>query len=315
MELRAELEDFYDFHSSTREITERITDPKKKVAALLRFFDDDRDGRLTQLELARLWEATTGQQLGAARYEAACGRAGVAAEDGLGAGELERLYGEGLADLDAHFAVLQELLAQKLARRKERKQQKKEQKEQKEQHQERLQQQEPQQEQQQEEVEEEEEEDEEDEEQGEGEEQEEEEEDDDEAGSSGTELLECEDEDEFEEVLRVLGLQPATLSENGDLRLPNGAVAAHRDVAHIWRQRGQHFGALAQSSGTAHARPALCAAATVAQRQQARESRRYIAVLRQQQRSELKLGIKASDLHKQKGLKVRTVYGDASGGR
>merc|ERR1711879_47856 len=62
---------------------------------------------------------------------------------------------------------------------------------------------------------------------------------------SETEVVECEDEEEFEEVMRILGLQPAKLDDNGDLRLPNGVVAAHRDVAHIYRQRGQHFGQLA----------------------------------------------------------------------
>lgn len=36
--------------------------------------------------------------------------------------------------------------------------------------------------------------------------------------SSGTEIVECDDEEEFEEVMRILGLQQATVLENGDLR-------------------------------------------------------------------------------------------------
>merc|ERR1740129_585156 len=42
---------------------------------------------------------------------------------------------------------------------------------------------------------------------------------------SDEDVVECEDEDEFEEVMRVLGLQPVSFTPNGDLQLPNGNVA------------------------------------------------------------------------------------------
>jgi len=145
---------------------------------------------------------------------------------------------------------------------------------------------------------------------------------DDEASSSSeADVVECEDEDEFEEVMRVLGLQPATLTETGDLRLPNGTVAAHRDVAYIWRQRGQRFGELALPGGRAPGRTPLMLAGgegsrgALTQRQQARDERTVIAVLRQQQKHELRLGVQQNTLNLRKGKKIRTVFGDASGGR
>merc|ERR1712203_577931 len=80
-------------------------------------------------------------------------------------------------------------------------------------------------------------------------EEDEEDSDDSDAESDGTEVYECEDEDEFDEVMRVLGLEKATILDNGDLRLPSGGVAVHRDVAHIWKQRGQRFQEVALPGG------------------------------------------------------------------
>mmetsp|Transcript_113786 Transcript_113786/g.367620 ORF Transcript_113786/g.367620 Transcript_113786/m.367620 type:complete len:526 (+) Transcript_113786:80-1657(+) len=298
-ELESQLEDFYDFHGSTREITERITDPTIKIAALLRFFDADHDGHLQQKELAKLWAAVNdGQELSEAQYQGACGRAGADPNQGLDAEALGQLYAEGLADLDAHFGVLQDLLARKLTPHRsseacsaipEANEESGEEGE-------------------------------------ESAEGEEEEADDDGEGSesSETEVVECEDEDEFEEVMRILGLQPATILPNGDLRLPNGAAAVHRDVAHIWRQRGQRLEQLATASGRAPKRhtplmlggtPAGGCQIATTRRQQVREGKRIIAVLRRQQKYEMKLGIQQNVLQTQKGLKVRTIYGDASGGR
>jgi len=293
-ELRNELEEFYDYHGSTREITERIKDPRQKVGAVLRYFDADRDGYLNQQELAQVWAATTGLELTEAQYLGACGKAGAEPGQGLDEAALHALYRQGLADLDADFAVLQDLLTQKLKHKGSSENEEKEG-----------------------DAKEKEAEDEDDDEDEEGEEEE-----DDDISSCGTEIVECDDEDEFAEVMRILGLQPATLNESGDLRLPSGGVAAHRDVAYIWRQRGQRLGQLALSGAKKGRTPLMLsnkAAGTgqlaLTKRQEAVQGKRIIAVLRQQHKSELRLGLQQNILQTRKGLKVRTAYGDASGGR
>merc|ERR1719221_235344 len=127
----------------------------------------------------------------------------VEPEEGLDVEALGKLYAAGLADLDQHFSTLQDLIVKR--RRTPLTV-----------------------------VDEEGDEGEDEEEVGEEDGEGDEEEDDDDAD----EVLECEDEDEFDEVMRVLGLQPVTILPTGDLRLPNGCVATHRDVQHIYRQRG-----------------------------------------------------------------------------
>jgi len=302
-ELRTELDDFYDFHGSTREITERIKDPKQKVGAILRFFDADRDGYLNQEELAKVWAATSGLELTEAQYLGACGKAEAEPEQGLDEKALGALYEEGLADLDAHFAVLQDLLTKRVlpGRREIGAEKEKEEGEEGAEDG----------------AEEEEEED----------EDEEDEEEDEDGMSSGTEIVECEDEDEFAEVMRILGMQPATLNESGDLRLPNGAVAGHRDVAYIWRQRGQHTAQLAVSGGGGRGttgrsflmisnKAGGAGGYDMSRREQVREGKRMIAVLRQKNKAEMRLGIQQSLTQTARGrTKIRTAYGDASGGR
>merc|ERR1719359_2458160 len=72
-ELQEELEPFYDYHSSMREVAEKITDPKQKVASILRFFDTDKDRKLGPEEVASLWAAASdGGKLSEAQYEGAC---------------------------------------------------------------------------------------------------------------------------------------------------------------------------------------------------------------------------------------------------
>merc|ERR1712217_881533 len=110
-----ELEEFYDYHGSTREITDRITDPRQKVGALLRFADADRDGCLVQKELAALWAlATGGEALTDTQYAGACSMTGANPKVGLDQDQLHMLYDNGLADLNVHFAALQERLTQRL---------------------------------------------------------------------------------------------------------------------------------------------------------------------------------------------------------
>jgi len=269
--LQAELEDFYDYHGSTREITERMKDPKQKVASLLRYFDQDKDGTLKRHELERMWATMAdGAELSDEQWNGACALAGVEGDEGFDAKALAKIYTAGLADLAQHFKVLQDLLARKKPEKISKKTKSgsyewtqagidmmeegglsdefknpeagqavsSEQLELVE---------------------------------GmgftiskllgagliaeeelaqanaaekdEGEVAEDAGEDDDDEdadsdASSEPEVIECEDEDEFEEVMRVLGLQAVQLLPTGDLRLPNGNVATNRDVQHIYKQRG-----------------------------------------------------------------------------
>lgn len=299
-ELQEELEEFYDFTASTREVTERITDPKKKIAALHRFFDRDRDGFLDLRELGSLWAATTeGAELSEALYVGACSEAGAPPERGVDPVGLGRLYAAGLADLDAHFAVLQGLLAQMLTKKPEgsRKGAKSD---------------------------------------DEGSEEEvdedagdeEDEEEDSDEDDSDAEVVECDDEAEFEEVMRILGLQSVTILENGDLRLPSGNVAVHRDVAYIWRQRGPRMSPLQLAAGgrpqfNGRSRraqlmlsnaPAGTLRVAISKRQEARQGKRIVAVLRSRQHYEMKMGLQQNILQKQKPSKFRTIFGDGSGG-
>lgn len=296
-ELRAELEDFYDFHASMREVSEKIRDPKQKVASILRFFDADHDGVLNRQEVDQLWAAATdGAELTEVQYLGACSKAGAEPEDGLDLEALGRLYAEGVADLDGHFNMLQDLLIRKRRLPKEKLEGVEEGNE-----------------------------DEEGDEAKEGAEKEEDEEEDNQ--SSDGEVLECEDEDEFEEIMRVLGLQPVAILPNGDLRLPNGAVATHRDVQHIYRQRGNRPDQLALASGHNRAHPggrtqlmlsnagSGCLKMAVSRRQEAKEGKKIIAVLRRKQDSEMRLGMKQNILQRKNGVKIRTGRGDMSSGR
>lgn len=306
-ELEMEIEEFYDFTASTREITDRIQNPAQKVASILRFFDEDRDGFLRLDELGVLWEATSGSELSEALYQGACQKAGADPNQGLDTDALANLYSQGLADLDAHWVVLQDSLAKRLSARKRARD-------------EEAAKQEPIPEG--------------DEDEDDDDEEDEEDEEDGEDDDSETEILECDDDEEFDEVMRVLGLEKATILDNGDLRLPNGSVACHRDVAYIWRQRGQRLTPEQQlavrTSGRLGSRlpnRALLFGSTVGQyqnagsmkmavsrREQAREGKKFIAVLRDQQRWTFKLGITNNLMQTKNRCKIRSVRGDAAGG-
>ncbi|CAL1141769.1 unnamed protein product [Cladocopium goreaui] len=291
-DLEAELEEFYDFTGSTREITERITDPQQRLASIFRFFDEDRDGFLSYEELTELWRATKKEEaaeLTAPLFQGACAQAGADPKRGLDMEALARLYMEGFADLAEHFQVLEELLAKKLSSKNLRKAMAPRKEE----------------------IQEDEDDDDED-----------DEDDEDDAESSGTEIVECDDEAEFEEVMRILGLQQAMVLDNGDLRLPNGMVAANRDVAHIWKQRGTRAGPLALGgrpgkSVRAHLMLANDAAGKVelTRREQKREGKRVIAILKEKNKQEMRLGMQMNLVLKGRPKKFRTLMGDASGGR
>jgi len=291
-ELQADLEDFFDYHGSTREITERIRDPEQKVGAIFRFFDADHDDRLSFQELSALWSAATeGNTLSEGLYKGACSQAGANPDVGLDVEELGKLYKAGLADLEEHFSILQDLLSKKLEAKKNKGKS-------------RGSTEEP----------EEEEED--------AEEEESDEEDD--VDSECTEVVECEDEDEFEEVMRILGLKAASVLPNGDLRLPSGAVATNRDISYIFKQRGNHSNQLMLAGGSSRSKrtplmlsnsPSSALALALTHRQQAREGKKIIAVLRQQQHEQMRMGMRQNLLRIKRRTKIRTQFGDASGGR
>lgn len=288
IDLQEELEPFYDFHSSVREVSAKITDPKQKIASILRFFDADKDRKLGPEEVASLWAAASdGAKLSEAQYAGACAMCKVDPKDGLDVVALGKLYESGLADLDEHFTMLQDLLVKN--RKKPLKA-----------------------------VEENDEEDE--------DEAEEIDEDGESEEGDEDEVVECEDEDEFEEVMRVLGLQQMTILDNGDLKLPNGSVAVHRDVSYIYRQRGQRMdpsdklaiagekkpwkrrAQLMLSNGTAG-----CLKIAMSQRQEAKEGKRIIAVLRRQSIEHLRIGMTGN--RHATATKIRTGRGDCSNGR
>jgi len=306
-ELQAEMEPYYDFRSSVREVAEKLVqEPAQKVASILRFFDADKDGRLSRAEVGEMWKAIMdGGKLSEAQYLGACSMCGADAEEGIDTDALSKLYADGFADLDEHFKMLQDLLVQRQKLK--------------------MQQLDSIQEGADEETaaDDDDDESEEDEDDSEGSEE------DDDEGSSDEEVVECEDEDEFEEVMRILGLQPVSILPTGDLRLPNGTIAAHRDVSYIWRQRGvrmdQNQLALSASAKRAksircplmlsNAPGSGCLKIAVSQRQQAKEGKKIIAILRERQNYEMRLGMRHNVLQTKMRTKIRTGRGDMSAGR
>lgn len=295
-ELQAELEPFYDFHGSMREVSDKIVDPKQKIASILRFFDKDKDQKLGPLEVAELWAAASdGGKLSEAQYLGACSKCEADPKDGFDIEALGKLYESGLADLSEHWKMLQDLLVKTKAKPLKTVM--------------------------------------------EGDEDEDEpdidekdsdgegDEDGDSESGSEDEVVECEDEDEFEEVMRILGLEPVSVTDTGDLRLPNGNVATHRDVSYIYRQRGtrEGQGQLAVQGGgfKSQKRATLMLSnvgagsikMAVSRRQEARQGKMIIAVLKQKNFYEMKLGMSMNVVNASKKHKIRTGRGDMSNGR
>jgi len=293
LEMQEELEPFYDFSSSMLEYAQRITDPAQKAASILRFFDTDKDQVLSRAEVAALWAATNdGAELSEAQYEGACKMAGAKPKDGLDAEDLNKLYEGGFADVNEHFKVLQDLLVKKT--KKAHEDMKNDLKT----------------------VKEEDEDEDSDEEDGESEE------------DNDHDVLECEDEDEFQEVMRVLGLQPVSLTETGDLRLPNGNIAVNRDVSYIYKQRGARADAITLAGHSSrpdrhrsqlmlgnspNANGSMKIAMT--KRQEARDKRMIIAVLRKQSTEYMRLGEKHNTALQKNKARIATGRGDCSNGR
>eukprot|EP00397_Hematodinium_sp_SG-2012_P012960 GEMP01013146.1.p1 GENE.GEMP01013146.1~~GEMP01013146.1.p1 ORF type:complete len:486 (+),score=103.96 GEMP01013146.1:30-1460(+) len=142
------------------------------------------------------------------------------------------------------------------------------------------------------------------------------------------EIKECHDEDEFKKLMEEYGLQPCSITLTGDLRLPDGSVAAHRQYHYIYRQRGRRLTdeerrlkhkavggsrrallmlSNAQSTG-------VCRIA-VSSRQRTVQGKQIIAVLRQQQKSNKLLGMKQNVMQTRYLPRIRSIRGDAAGGR
>jgi hypothetical protein len=292
-ELQNELEPFYDFTASIREVAEKINNPQQKVASILRFFDVDKNLRLDHQEVSDLWAATSdGAKFSEAQYQGACAMCEANPEEGLDVEALGKLYAAGLADLEQHFATLQDLIVQRkkkpLAIVEE-----------------------------------------EDDEGDVGDEEVEEEDDEgdeEEDEEDGDEIVECEDEDEFDEVMRIFGMQAVSINENGDLRLPNGCVATHRDVQHIYRQRGARMdqSQIAMYKGANVQKRSLlmlsnstagCLKIAMTHRQETKEGKRIVAVLREKQYQDMRMGIRNTMLQGKHRTKIRTGRGDMSAGR
>lgn len=280
-EMQAEMEPFFDFNNSVREVADKIQNPKQKVASILRFFDQDKDKILNPNEVTQLWAACMdGAELSKAQYEGACAMCKAEPQEGLDVEALGKLYSGGFADLDSHFSRLQELLVQK--HKKPLKPVKEEDED----------------------------------EDAEGEEAE----DGDEEDESEDEL-EFDDEDEFEEVMRVLGLQKVEITASGDLKLPNGSVAAHRDVSFIYNQRGVRQQVALTGAKARRAQLMLsnvgegCSKMAMTQRQEAREGKRIVAYLQRKQGEAMRLGLQTNHCQKEKMAKIRTGRGDCSNGR
>lgn len=130
------------------------------------------------------------------------------------------------------------------------------------------------------------------------------------------EVHECEDEDEFAAVLEQYGLQRAELLSSGDLRLPSGAIACHRSVAYVYKQRWNHRSGDDRTGGIAkrqqlalghRATAGGALAVAFGTRQVKKHNRQVLAILKDQSKQWVKLGMNNNkgDIHgRNKAVKV-----------
>jgi len=133
------------------------------------------------------------------------------------------------------------------------------------------------------------------------------------------EVHECEDEDDFADLLEQYGLQRAELMPSGDLRLPNGNVACHRSVAYVYKQKFHHSrfdppdrGVSKRQQLALGLRPASAAgggalAVAFGTRQVKRQNRQVLAILKDSSKQWVKLGMNNNkgDVHgRNKSVKV-----------
>lgn len=280
--LQAQVEAYYDFRPSVRELQLK---PSQKIDAVLRAFDADGDERLVFEEAAKLWAATTSNELTETQYTAACCKVDVDPAEGLDSDALARLYKEGLADLDTHFAAVQAIVMKPKPKKKEEAQSSSSI-------------------------------------QDDTVAEDDDEADDDDwedaSDSDNNEVLECEDENEFEEVMKLYGLKQYTVLPNGNLQLPSGAVAAHRSLAYVFKQKGLKMDGpagpskrkalgdraaqtplmLAGLSGAGGAAGGAICKIAVSHRQSNRMGKQMIAILRKQQRVQEKVGMSRNKIDK-----------------
>jgi hypothetical protein len=251
----------------------------------LRAFDKDGDEHLVFAEAAKLWIATTESELTETQYCAACSKVDADPSEGLDADALAKLYKEGLADLETQFAAVQAIALKPKAKPDATQSASSTQ-------------------------------------DGTTAEEEDDEEDEDEwedeLDSDENEIVECEDEDEFDEVMKLYGLKQFEVLPNGNLQLPSGAVATHRSLAYVFKQRGlrenappgpckrKALGDRLQTplmiagmsgAGSGNNAGAICKIA-VSQRQAGRMGKQMIAVLRKEARHQLKVGMSRNTLDK-----------------
>lgn len=313
--IQAELEDFYDYRTSIKEInkkqkkkanvaalTEKAHHPGgseddasediddlRKVKRIMSIFDDDRDGKLNFKEATALRSCTNPDAEFAEekQYKDACSLTGSDPETGLDVEALAKLY-QALGTLASDH---EKVVAAQKEKKKDGSSAKVE---------------------------------------AEADEEEEDEDDydeDEDGDDDDLEIIECEDEEEFAQVIAQYGLQRAEILPSGNLRLPDGTEAAHRGLRYIYRQRGMRKGPAAEGQGVAKALPlwgsrkAMAmitnggpgSAFALSSRQHNRMGKQILAVLKAQNKWEMRQGLKQNLLQLKRVCGTRSVRGDASG--
>lgn len=152
---------------------------------------------------------------------------------------------------------------------------------------------------------------------------------DDEDDDEELEVIDCQDEEEFQPIIAKYVLQRAEILPSGNLRLPDGTEAAHRDLRYIYKQRGRTGAAVraaAEGEGGVKALPMFNRRAmlmisngaagsmfAVSQRQRNRQEKQVMAVLRTQNKWQVQRELKQNILNKKRVAATRSVRGDASG--
>lgn len=140
-------------------------------------------------------------------------------------------------------------------------------------------------------------------------------------------IKDCGDEDEFERIMKEHGLQPCSITATGDLRLPDGCVAAHRQFHYIYKQRGRRWTAEErQYKKSASNNSALLALGNsysvppglqiaLSPSQGTVQKKQVIAVFRRNAKARMHLGVKQNVMQTRFTPRIRSVRGDAAGGR
>lgn len=143
-------------------------------------------------------------------------------------------------------------------------------------------------------------------------------------------VKEAKDEEEFERLMKEFGLERAQILPNGDLKLPSGNIAAHRQFHYIYKQRGRRWteeerrnkcqaiadGAVRNNLMIGNGRSvAGSTQIAVSKREMHRQGKQIIVMLRHQQKRRRRLGEKQNIIQKRTMGKFTSILGDAAGGR